>query len=49
MSVKGNQFRSNSFKQDTEPSKIGQKQTTSKAPELRQIFYLPLICKMADL
>ncbi|MBB2144370.1 DNA translocase FtsK [Pedobacter sp. LMG 31464] len=35
MSVKGNQFRSNSFKQDTEPSKAGQKQTTSKAPRAK--------------
>ncbi|MFA6275303.1 MAG: DNA translocase FtsK 4TM domain-containing protein [Pedobacter sp.] len=35
MSVKGNQFRSNSFKQDNEPSKVGQKQTTSKAPRAR--------------
>lgn len=31
MSLKGNSFKSNSFKQEAEPTKVGQRQTTAKA------------------
>ena len=35
MAVKGNQFRSNSFKQETEPTKAGQRQTTSRTSRVK--------------
>ena len=35
MPVKGNSFKSNSFKQEAEPSRGGQKQTTNKAPRAK--------------
>lgn len=35
MSVRGNQFKTNSFKQGAEPSKDGQKQTTSRTPRAK--------------
>ncbi len=35
MSVKGNSFKSNSFKQDNEPSKTGQRQGTVKTPRAK--------------
>ncbi|RZL46739.1 MAG: DNA translocase FtsK [Pedobacter sp.] len=35
MPVKGNSFKSNSFKQEGEPARAGQKQTTTKAPRAK--------------
>ncbi|TKC06528.1 DNA translocase FtsK [Pedobacter polaris] len=35
MPVKGNSFKSNSFKQEAEPTRAGQKQTTTKAPRAK--------------